>query len=250
MSQFKIEGGSFGTGVGHFNGGNFSLPSGRLFKPTQISSSSIESAELASAESLKKLGGTLGWGAVGLVALGPLGMFAGLLAGGRKNVATFIVTFKDGRTMIGTADTKVWVAIKSAAVTAAARSSTDPTPPANRTTPNPIAAAQLNRNAKSVLSDSCKTWGWTFRRQSTSDFKRFDVITCSSANRTIALAITDDPVTAYLFGQMESMLSDFTEVEQRYLIAPSIGQSLMRDVRKSGICVLEPDKIAETVAGW
>lgn len=121
MPQFKVEGGSFGTGYGSFNGTEFSLPSSKLLSVSRVPASSIASAELASAESLKKLPGTLGWGAVGLAALGPLGMFAGLLAGGRKNVSTFIVTFTDGRVFIGTGDTKVWIAVKSAAVTATAR---------------------------------------------------------------------------------------------------------------------------------
>jgi hypothetical protein len=39
----------------------------------------------------------LGWGGIGALALGPLGMIAGALGGGNKSTAVVAVEFKDGK---------------------------------------------------------------------------------------------------------------------------------------------------------
>ena len=44
--------------------------------------------------------GTLGWGALGAVALGPLGLLAGVLAGGNKKDRLMSVVFRDGRKLL------------------------------------------------------------------------------------------------------------------------------------------------------
>src|SRR3546814_10870207 len=51
---------------------------------------SIADLEPASEESVKRIGGTLGWGAAGALVLGPVGLLAGLLAGGRGTEVTFV----------------------------------------------------------------------------------------------------------------------------------------------------------------
>ena len=81
-----------------------------------ISSTEVEFLSLASEESVKKLAGTVGWGAVGGVLLGPVGLLAGLLLGGKSKKVTFIVKFKDGRKFIGTTDQKTWVEIQAGAL--------------------------------------------------------------------------------------------------------------------------------------
>ena len=63
---------------------------------------------------MKKIGGTVGWGAVGAIALGPVGLLAGLLLGGKKKEVTFVARFKDGRKLLATTDNGTFTKIKAA----------------------------------------------------------------------------------------------------------------------------------------
>ena len=74
----------------------------------------LEAVEVASEESVKRIGGTVGWGAVGGVLLGPVGLLAGLLAGGRGTEVTFVAKFKDGRKFLGATDSKTFTKIRAA----------------------------------------------------------------------------------------------------------------------------------------
>lgn len=74
----------------------------------------IETVEVATEENVKKLGGTVGWGAVGGLLLGPVGLLAGLLAGGRNKDVTFIAQLKDGRKLLATTDSKTFTKIQAA----------------------------------------------------------------------------------------------------------------------------------------
>lgn len=71
---------------------------------------------VASEEAIKSVGGTIGWGIAGGVALGPVGLLAGLVLGGKRKEVTFIAKFKDGRKVIATTDSKTWVQIQAAAI--------------------------------------------------------------------------------------------------------------------------------------
>lgn len=74
----------------------------------------IETVEIATEENVKKLGGTVGWGIAGAVLLGPVGLLAGLLVGGRKKEVTFVARFKDGRKLLGTTDSKTFTTLQAA----------------------------------------------------------------------------------------------------------------------------------------
>lgn len=78
------------------------------FSAEKIPASEIESLELATEESVKRLGGTVGWGIAGAALLGPVGLLAGLLAGGKGKDVTFVCTFKDGRKFMAVAPSQVW----------------------------------------------------------------------------------------------------------------------------------------------
>lgn len=82
--------------------------------PEGIHSSQLAEVELASEEAVKRLGGTVGWGAVGALALGPVGLLAGLLLGGNKKDVKFVAKFKDGRKMLATTDSKAFTQMKAA----------------------------------------------------------------------------------------------------------------------------------------
>lgn len=50
----------------------------------------------------------------GLVAEGPLGALAGVLAGGNKKEITFIAEFKDGRQILASTDSKTFTKTQAA----------------------------------------------------------------------------------------------------------------------------------------
>jgi hypothetical protein len=79
-----------------------------------VSFSSFEVVEAASEESVKKVGGTVGWGAAGLVAFGPVGLLAGLLLGGKSKNVTFVAQLKDGRKLFGVTDSATYTQLLSA----------------------------------------------------------------------------------------------------------------------------------------
>lgn len=60
----------------------------------------IESAELVTQENQTSVIGKMGWGAVGAVALGPLGLLAGVLGGGNRSMMVMAIKFKDGRKVL------------------------------------------------------------------------------------------------------------------------------------------------------
>jgi hypothetical protein len=85
----------------------------KLSNTESIPSTELEYLALANEETVKKLGGTVGWGAAGGLLLGPIGLLAGLLLGGKKTKVTFVAKFKDGRKMIASTDPKTWVEIQA-----------------------------------------------------------------------------------------------------------------------------------------
>ncbi len=74
----------------------------------------LETVEIATEESVKKIGGTVGWGAAGAVILGPVGLLAGLLLGGKKKEITFVAKFKDGRKLLAQTDSKTFTKLQAA----------------------------------------------------------------------------------------------------------------------------------------
>ena len=81
----------------------------------RLAKAEIAQVDIATEENVKKLGGTLGWGLVGGALLGPVGLLAGLLMGGRAKNVVFVVRFKDGRKLLASADSKTFTAIQAAA---------------------------------------------------------------------------------------------------------------------------------------
>lgn len=73
----------------------------------------LESIEPASEEAVKRVSGTVGWGITGAVLLGPVGLLAGLLAGGRGKDITFIAHLKDGKKMLATTDSKTYTKLQA-----------------------------------------------------------------------------------------------------------------------------------------
>ncbi|MGK5020766.1 hypothetical protein [Janthinobacterium sp. LB2P10] len=74
---------------------------------------SLESITVASEDEVKRVGGALGWGAAGAALLGPVGLLAGLLLGGKGKDVTFIAHFKDGKKMLATTDSKTFTGMQA-----------------------------------------------------------------------------------------------------------------------------------------
>jgi hypothetical protein len=115
MAKITVHAGDFSKGEGQFSFGSLVLKSSAHAWPGEvIPLSQLESVELASEESVKKLGGTLGWGAAGALVLGPVGLLAGLLLGGKKKEVTFVARFKDGRKLMATTDNGTFTKLRAA----------------------------------------------------------------------------------------------------------------------------------------
>jgi len=114
MAKIKFSAGDFGITSGEytFATNKFKIVeavkegSGYTYNVVEISGDDVETIMVASEENVKKLKGTVGWGAVGWLTLGPVGLLAGLLLGGKKKETSFIIGFKDGRKALGTMQTK------------------------------------------------------------------------------------------------------------------------------------------------
>jgi hypothetical protein len=61
----------------------------------------LASVEIATEETVRRAWKTASLGAAGLVWLGPAGLLAGLLLGGRDKDVTFVAIFTDGRKLLG-----------------------------------------------------------------------------------------------------------------------------------------------------
>ena len=113
---FEVHGGAFKKGKHHYfrpcfvdSGGVFKMKvKGYFFREKIKCPEQVQDLELATEENVKRLGGTVGWGVVGAALLGPVGLLAGLLAGGRSKEVTFICVLKDGRRFMATAPSKLY----------------------------------------------------------------------------------------------------------------------------------------------
>lgn len=116
--MFDIHAGDFGEkNQGFFRPWDkkFYMPKNESkFRKVKYSVSDVEAVEEASEESVKRLGGTVGWGVAGGALLGPVGLLAGLLAGGKGTDVTFILKFKDGKKALCTAKSKHYREIQAA----------------------------------------------------------------------------------------------------------------------------------------
>lgn len=118
MAKVKVHAGDWPKGSGQFSFGSLALPKkGGWGGFEGVPLTQLASVDLATEEGVKRLGGTIGWGAAGAVLLGPVGLLAGLVAGGRGKDVTFVATFKDGRKLLATTDSKTFVKLQAAVFT-------------------------------------------------------------------------------------------------------------------------------------
>ena len=106
MGKLTVHAGDFINRDCSIGGGDFVLlkPENKtkFFGAEIYKGSDLVHLEIATEEAVKKVGGTVGWGAAGALVLGPAGLLAGLLLGGKKKEITFVAEFKDGCKLLAT----------------------------------------------------------------------------------------------------------------------------------------------------
>jgi hypothetical protein len=113
LGRIDVHAGSFKKGKdSQYVHGKFLMKNEGSFFREKILSSKIDKLELATEESVISIGGAAGWGVAGSVLLGPIGLLAGLILGGKSKDITFICVFKDGRKFLGTASSSVYTALQ------------------------------------------------------------------------------------------------------------------------------------------
>lgn len=70
--------------------------------------------DIADQASGVKVLGAVGWGTVGALVAGPLGIIVGGLLGGRGETVTFVAKFDDDETIMGQVPKKTWVQMLAA----------------------------------------------------------------------------------------------------------------------------------------
>jgi hypothetical protein len=115
MAKVTVHAGDFNKGEGQYSFGSLVLKTqAHPWVGEVIPLTELEVVDVASEENVKKLGGTIGWGAAGALILGPVGLLAGLLLGGRKKEVTFVAKFKDGRKLLATTDNGTYTKLQAA----------------------------------------------------------------------------------------------------------------------------------------
>lgn len=109
LGRIDVHAGDFKKGnESQFVHGIFRMKNEGKFLREKIKPSEIAKLEEASEESVISIGGAAGWGVAGSILLGPAGLLAGLILGGKGKDTTFVCEFKDGRKFLGTASSKVF----------------------------------------------------------------------------------------------------------------------------------------------
>ncbi len=66
----------------------------------------------------------------------------------------------------------------------------------------------------------------------------------------MAVAVTPDNVTDYSFAQLLSALEKTGSCDARFIMAPAVGASLKREVKKSGVTVTDGSDLNGLIANW
>lgn len=119
LGRINVHAGSFKKGnESQYVRGKFIMKNEGKFLREDIPLSQLDTIELASEQAVISIGGAAGWGIAGSVLLGPAGLLAGLVLGGRSKEKTFIGVFKDGRKFLASADEKVFNEIRTSQLAA------------------------------------------------------------------------------------------------------------------------------------
>ncbi|SRR6266567_4080820 len=115
MATIKVLAGDFLKGDAHYAFGSITLKTKEhwLAGKNMTVKDVFESVEIATEESVAKVGSAVGWGTAGLVLAGPLGLLAGAMLGGRGKDVTFVAKLKDGRKFLARTDSKTFTNLQA-----------------------------------------------------------------------------------------------------------------------------------------
>lgn len=115
IGRIDIIAGDFEFGnASQFVRGDFLMKNTGSFSREKINIKESAGFEEITQENVTSFSGAAGGGLVGGVLLGPAGMLAGLVLGGKRDNVTFHFKFKDGREFIGTSSAKTFNLMKHA----------------------------------------------------------------------------------------------------------------------------------------
>lgn len=116
MASITFHAGDLPKGKHSTNGSVITLawqPGDGFLGKTVVLLGQVTEAKIASEEDVKKMAGTLGWAVAGGALLGPVGLLAGLVLGGKGKDVTFSLELKDGRRVLATTDSKTFTKIQA-----------------------------------------------------------------------------------------------------------------------------------------
>lgn len=114
MAKIEVHAGDWGETKPGYAARTLFFPAKPWPRVERVPVAELAELEPASEENVKRLGGTVGWGLVGGMLLGPVGLLAGLLAGGNGKRVTFVARLKDGRKMLASTDPKTFRELQAA----------------------------------------------------------------------------------------------------------------------------------------
>jgi hypothetical protein len=115
MAKVKMLAGDFLKKDGIWYKNEFRLYTKNGLQPdARLSGRSVRTLEVATEESVKRAGGTIGGAALGAVLLGPIGLVAGALLGGQGKDITIIIEFYNGKKLLATVGSDTYKEILAA----------------------------------------------------------------------------------------------------------------------------------------
>jgi hypothetical protein len=127
------------------------VTSGFGSQPEIIPLSRVVEIDIATEASVRKVGGVIGWGAVGAVVAGPAGILAAILLGaGKRKEVTFVARLTDGRKMLATTDGATYTKLAAAAFNASEK--------APLADPNPNFVPPVETLPEQVYCPTCHAW--------------------------------------------------------------------------------------------
>jgi hypothetical protein len=194
--------------------------------------------EIATETSVKKIGGTIGWGIAGGAAFGPIGLLAGLISGGRNQEITFVASFSDGNKVLATANKKEFVALKSASMTAANNLRLPiPPPPALVEQVQPELFVSDNSDVIDLVHKGLTEEGWTPNRMPRTIGQRHTLLLAVRREQKLAVACLPDQLNGYAFDQLQDALSVLEATTFKVFIGSDVAQNLVRYARANSVHV-------------
>jgi hypothetical protein len=106
--MFKIIHGDFPTDKTEYRNGGLTISTGWFSSDRVKLNGHIKSLDVVTEENKQNLLAKAGWGTLGAVALGPIGLIAGLFMGGKSKATVFLCVLDDGRRFMAEADAKTY----------------------------------------------------------------------------------------------------------------------------------------------